>query len=105
MRAVLIGVECDLDSDSRASSSQSRAVVHRGIGVKLLSFPARTAARTDSLATHCSMASHQLAIAKASFSAGLLRPDPTSVTRDEITAFHSALDKALSHCSFANIQV
>ncbi|ODM20907.1 hypothetical protein SI65_03960 [Aspergillus cristatus] len=50
------------------------------------------------------MASHQLAIAKASFSAGLLRPNPTSVSRDEITAFHSALDQALSHCSYANIQ-
>ncbi|PLB51916.1 hypothetical protein P170DRAFT_453490 [Aspergillus steynii IBT 23096] len=50
------------------------------------------------------MASHQLAIAKASLSAGLLRPDPTSVPRDDITAFHSALDRALSHCSSANIQ-
>ncbi|RAL01923.1 RNA polymerase II-binding domain-containing protein [Aspergillus ibericus CBS 121593] len=50
------------------------------------------------------MASHQLAIAKASFSAGLLRPDPTSVPRDEITAFHTSLDRALSHCSPANIQ-
>ncbi|KAK1144361.1 hypothetical protein N8T08_005514 [Aspergillus melleus] len=50
------------------------------------------------------MASHQLAIAKASLSAGLLRPDPTSVPRDEITAFHTALDRALSHCSSANIQ-
>ncbi|KAJ9306374.1 hypothetical protein DTO217A2_4113 [Paecilomyces variotii] len=50
------------------------------------------------------MASHQIAIAKASFSAGLLRPDPTSVPRDEITGFHSALDKALSNCSPANIQ-
>ncbi|KAJ9217268.1 hypothetical protein DTO166G4_1323 [Paecilomyces variotii] len=50
------------------------------------------------------MASHQIAIAKASFSAGLLRPDPTSVPRDEITGFHSALDKALSHCFPANIQ-
>ncbi|KAL4894507.1 hypothetical protein BDV59DRAFT_175591 [Aspergillus ambiguus] len=50
------------------------------------------------------MASHHLAIAKASFSAGLLRPDPTSVPRDEITAFHSALDRALLHCSPANIQ-
>jgi hypothetical protein len=51
------------------------------------------------------MASHQLAIAKASFSAGLLRPDPTSVPRDDIAAFHSALDRALSRCSSANIQV
>jgi hypothetical protein len=51
------------------------------------------------------MASHQIAIAKASFSAGLLRPDPTSVTRDEITAFHTFLERALSHCSRENIQV
>ncbi|KAF7596571.1 hypothetical protein BBP40_000971 [Aspergillus hancockii] len=50
------------------------------------------------------MASHQLAIAKASFSAGLLRPDPTSVPRDEITTFHTSLDRALSQCSPANIQ-
>ncbi|KAE8355764.1 hypothetical protein BDV28DRAFT_128329 [Aspergillus coremiiformis] len=50
------------------------------------------------------MASHQLAIAKASFSAGLLRPDPTSVPRDEITTFHTLLERALSHCSPANIQ-
>jgi hypothetical protein len=51
------------------------------------------------------MASHQIAIAKASFSAGLLRPDPTSVPRDEITFFHNSLDRMLSHCSPANIQV
>ncbi|RDW93093.1 RNA polymerase II-binding domain-containing protein [Aspergillus mulundensis] len=50
------------------------------------------------------MASHQVAIAKASLAAGLLRPDPTSVPRDEITALHSTLDRALSHCSPANIQ-
>ncbi|KAJ5573769.1 uncharacterized protein N7459_008196 [Penicillium hispanicum] len=50
------------------------------------------------------MASHQIAIAKASFSAGLLRPDPTSVPRDEITVFHTSLDRVLSHCSPANIQ-
>ncbi|KAL4788525.1 hypothetical protein BJX76DRAFT_365777 [Aspergillus varians] len=50
------------------------------------------------------MASHQVAIAKASLAAGLLRPDPTSVARDDITALHSSLDKALSHCSPANIQ-
>lgn len=42
----LIGVLYDLDSDSRSSNSQSRAAVHRGIGVKLLSLPARTSART-----------------------------------------------------------
>ncbi|KAJ5775162.1 uncharacterized protein N7511_000173 [Penicillium nucicola] len=50
------------------------------------------------------MASHQIAIAKASFSAGLLRPDPTSVPREEITAFHTVLERALSHCSAENIQ-
>jgi hypothetical protein len=51
------------------------------------------------------MTSHQIAIAKASFSAGLLRPDPTSVSRDDIAAFHTHLERALSHCSPANIQV
>ncbi|EEP79055.1 conserved hypothetical protein [Uncinocarpus reesii 1704] len=50
------------------------------------------------------MTSHQLAIAKASFSAGLLRPDPTSVPRDRIIEFHDALDTMLAHCSPANIQ-
>ncbi|KAJ5947601.1 hypothetical protein N7466_000616 [Penicillium verhagenii] len=50
------------------------------------------------------MASHTLAIAKASFTAGLLRPDPTSVSKDEIATFHSSLERALSHCSPANIQ-
>jgi hypothetical protein len=51
------------------------------------------------------MASHQIAIAKASFSAGLLRPDPTSVPKDDINAFHTLLERALSHCSFENTQV
>ncbi|KAL3462571.1 hypothetical protein BJX64DRAFT_258964 [Aspergillus heterothallicus] len=50
------------------------------------------------------MASHQVAIAKASLAAGLLRPDPTSVSRDEITILHNYLDRALAHCSYANIQ-
>ncbi|KAL3445860.1 hypothetical protein BJX65DRAFT_138806 [Aspergillus insuetus] len=50
------------------------------------------------------MASHQVAIAKASLAAGLLRPDPTSVSRNEITTLHNYLDRALSHCSPANIQ-
>ncbi|KAI9370759.1 hypothetical protein BJX61DRAFT_73079 [Aspergillus egyptiacus] len=50
------------------------------------------------------MASHQVAIAKASLAAGLLRPDPSSVSRDEITALHNNLDRALTHCSPANIQ-
>ncbi|OAX79926.1 hypothetical protein ACJ72_05753 [Emergomyces africanus] len=50
------------------------------------------------------MTSHLVAIAKATFSAALLRPDPTSVYRDEISFFHTSLDKALAHCSPGNIQ-
>ncbi|EEH33280.2 hypothetical protein PAAG_04333 [Paracoccidioides lutzii Pb01] len=50
------------------------------------------------------MTSHLVAIAKATFSAGLLRSDPTSVHRDEIAVFHNALDKALAQCSPGNIQ-
>jgi hypothetical protein len=49
--------------------------------------------------------SHQIAIAKASLSASLLRADPTPITRDEITTFHNLLDKALTICTPANIQV
>ncbi|KAK2794700.1 hypothetical protein FQN52_007470 [Onygenales sp. PD_12] len=50
------------------------------------------------------MTSHLVAIAKATLSAGLLRPDPTSIHRDEIAYFHTTLDRALSHCSPGNIQ-
>jgi hypothetical protein len=48
---------------------------------------------------------HQLAIAKAALSAGLLRPDPSSVSRDEIEQFHALLDRAVTRCSPANVQV
>jgi hypothetical protein len=51
------------------------------------------------------MASHQLAIAKASFSAGLLRPDPTSLSREDIARFHSLLSSALIQCTPINVQV
>ena len=51
------------------------------------------------------MASHQVAIAKASLAAALLRPDPTSVARDDISHFHTLLDRAITECSAANIQV
>lgn len=51
------------------------------------------------------MASHQLAIAKASLSAGLLKPDPTSLHREEIAHFHSLLERALTQCTAANVQV
>jgi hypothetical protein len=51
------------------------------------------------------MASHQIAIAKASFAAGLLRPDPTSVSRDDIATFHALLSSVVTECSPTNIQV
>ncbi|KAJ5512200.1 hypothetical protein N7463_001752 [Penicillium fimorum] len=43
-------------------------------------------------------------VPKAAFAACLLRPDPTSVPHDEISDFHTCLERALSHCSPANIQ-
>lgn len=51
------------------------------------------------------MAAHKVAIAKAAFSAGLLRPDPTATSKDEIANFHSLLDKVIAQCSPTNIQV
>ncbi|MCJ1475857.1 hypothetical protein MMC13_004521 [Lambiella insularis] len=50
------------------------------------------------------MASHTLAIAKASLAAGLMRPDPIPVSRDHIAHFHELLDTALAKCSPGNIQ-
>ncbi|RDW88284.1 hypothetical protein BP6252_00316 [Coleophoma cylindrospora] len=50
------------------------------------------------------MASHQFAIAKASFSAGLLRPDPISLSREDIAQFHSLLNEAVLQCSPKNVQ-
>lgn len=51
------------------------------------------------------MAAHQVAIAKASLAAALLRPDPVSVGRDEIGRFHTHLEQALSKCTPSNVQV
>ncbi len=51
------------------------------------------------------MASPELAIAKASFSAVLLRPDPTACSRDDIEQFHTLLAAAVRRCSPANVQV
>ncbi|KAK7966080.1 uncharacterized protein PG986_000357 [Apiospora aurea] len=50
------------------------------------------------------MASPQLAIAKVSFSAIILRQDPISCPRSEIDGFFSLLDATLSRCSPANVQ-
>ena len=51
------------------------------------------------------MASHSLAIAKASLAAGMIRPDPTSIPKAEIAHFHILLEAVLKQCSSANIQV
>ncbi|RYC54020.1 hypothetical protein CHU98_g12189, partial [Xylaria longipes] len=50
------------------------------------------------------MASPQLAIAKVSFSAVLLRADPTSCPRTEIDEFLGRLDATVSRCSPPNVQ-
>ncbi|KAL8679312.1 MAG: hypothetical protein Q9186_004405 [Xanthomendoza sp. 1 TL-2023] len=50
------------------------------------------------------MASHSLAIAKASLAAGLMRPDPKPVAKADIADFHRLLDALLAQCTAANIQ-
>jgi hypothetical protein len=53
------------------------------------------------------MAIPALALAKARFTAGILRPDAIlpSAPKEAITEFHSLLDAALVQCSPTNIQV
>ena len=51
------------------------------------------------------MAAHNLAIAKASLAAGLMRPDPLPVAKEELKKFHDFLDAVLEKCSPNNIQV
>ena len=51
------------------------------------------------------MASHHLAIAKASLAAAMMRPDPTPIARDDITQLHTLLESTLEQCSPVNIQV
>ena len=51
------------------------------------------------------MTAHSLAIAKASLAAGMMRPDPTPVTRAEVAQLHDLLEAALSQCTAASIQV
>lgn len=58
-----------------------------------------------SLSAGATMSSPQLAIAKVSFSAVLLRPDPVSCPRSEIDQFLGHLDTTLLRCSPANVQV
>jgi len=44
-------------------------------------------------------------VAKASFAAALLRPDPTSINREETSRFQKLLDDTVLQCTPANIQV
>ncbi|EXJ60530.1 hypothetical protein A1O7_04683 [Cladophialophora yegresii CBS 114405] len=49
------------------------------------------------------MAAH-ISIAKAAFSASLLRPDVTKVSRDNLLVFHDAFETMLTKCSDHNVQ-
>jgi hypothetical protein len=51
------------------------------------------------------MAPHNITIAKASISAGFMRPDPHSLSREQISDFHKLLETAIAQCSPINIQV
>lgn len=51
------------------------------------------------------MASHSLAIAKASLAASLMRPDPTAVPRTDVAHFLQLIETLLSQCTATNIQV
>lgn len=54
------------------------------------------------------MASPEFAIAKAAFSAALLRKDPvlpTSCTREDVDTFHTLFQDAVRQCSPQNVQV
>jgi hypothetical protein len=51
------------------------------------------------------MASAELAVAKASLTAVLFRPDPSPCSRDEIEQFLAMLNAAVFQCSPANVQV
>ncbi|KAL8827786.1 MAG: hypothetical protein Q9191_002975 [Dirinaria sp. TL-2023a] len=50
------------------------------------------------------MAAHSLAIAKASLAAGMLRPDPVPVSRNEVANFHTLLESVCMRCTPANVQ-
>lgn len=60
---------------------------------------------TQALLVSTTMASHSLAIAKASLAAGMIRPDPVSVSRTEVSQLHMLLQNLQSRCSHTNIQV
>lgn len=51
------------------------------------------------------MATPELAIAKATLSATLFRADPTSLSRPAVDAFFPLVTSALAQCSRPNVQV
>ncbi|KAL8901316.1 MAG: hypothetical protein Q9192_000611 [Flavoplaca navasiana] len=51
------------------------------------------------------MASHSLAIAKASLAAGLMRLEPGGVSKTDLAQFYRLLEALLSQCSATNIQL
>ena len=55
--------------------------------------------------TFAIMASHSLAIAKASLAASMMKPDPHPVPKAEISTFYGALEMVSVYCSSKNIQV
>jgi len=51
------------------------------------------------------MAAHFLAIAKASLSVAMMRPDPNPVPRADVANFHALFEGLVSKCTPANVQV
>ena len=71
-----------------------------------LHYHTRTWSGNKSILTFsCNMASHSLALAKASLAAGMMRPDPISIPRAETARFHDSLEALLKQCSAFNVQV
>ena len=55
--------------------------------------------------TSAIMATHSLAIAKASLAAGMMRPDPNPVSRADVASFHALLEGLVDKCTPANVEV
>jgi len=84
------------------STYRGRPICH------LVTYPSpQTNATENEVRQTATMASssHQIAIARASLAASLLRADPVPISRDEISNFHVLLDTTLAICSPPNIQV
>jgi hypothetical protein len=70
-----------------------------------ISPPRIVTAAANATSTTDIMSAHHLSIAKASFAAGLLRPDVTKVGREDLTTFNALLEAAITRCTPRNIQV